>query len=63
MAILGVLAAASLLALRAMGPGRQTRAILISSPTNQTVFAALADDTLPDLHTVDPADRVLPRGR
>lgn len=33
----------------------------MSSPSNRTVFAALAASSLPDLHTVDPACRAMPR--
>ena len=38
-----------------------TEAILMTSPSNRTVFAALATDTLPDLHALDPAGRVTTR--
>ena len=34
---------------------------MIVSPSNRTVFAALAADTLPDLHALDPAGRVMTR--
>ena len=33
----------------------------MASPSNRTVFAALAAEVLPDLHTVDPACRAMPR--
>ena len=33
----------------------------MASPSNRTVFAALATGCLPDLHTVDPACRATPR--
>ena len=36
-------------------------AVLVSSPSNRTVFAALATDSLPDLHALDPAGRVMTR--
>lgn len=39
----------------------QTEAVLLSSPSNRTRFAALAVGFLPDLHAVDPANRVIPR--
>ena len=38
-----------------------TEAVLLSSPSNRTRFAALATGLLPDLHAVDPANRVIPR--
>lgn len=38
-----------------------TTAILMSSPSNRTVFATLASGILPDLHTVDPACRAMTR--
>ena len=38
-------------------------AILMASPSNRTVFAALAAEILPDLHTVDPACRAMTRRR
>lgn len=34
---------------------------MIVSPSNRSVFAALATSTLPDLHALDPAGRVLAR--
>ena len=34
---------------------------MISSPSNRTVFAALATDALPDLHALDPAGRATTR--
>ncbi len=41
----------------------RTEAILLSSPSNRTRFAALAVGSLPDLHAVDPAGRVAARNR
>lgn len=38
-----------------------TEAILMSSPSNRTRFAALAVALLPDLHALDPAGRVMTR--
>lgn len=40
-----------------------TEAILMASPSNRTVFAALASEILPDLHTLDPACRATVRHR
>ena len=34
---------------------------MLTSPTNRTVFGALAAACLPDLHVVDPAARALPK--
>ncbi len=39
----------------------QEAAILMSSPSNRTVFSVLATMTLPDLHTLDPACRATRR--
>ncbi len=39
----------------------QSAAMLVSPPSNRTVFAALATGWLADLHALDPAARVLPR--
>ncbi len=38
-----------------------TEAVLLSSPSNRTRFAALAVGSLPDLHAVDPAGRAVVR--
>lgn len=35
----------------------------MSSPSNRTVFAALAAASLPDLHALDPACRATARHR
>ncbi|MCY3849824.1 MAG: hypothetical protein OXF75_03345 [Acidimicrobiaceae bacterium] len=34
---------------------------MIVSPSNRSVFATLATDTLPDLHALDPAARTITR--
>ena len=34
---------------------------MIVSPSNRSVFAALATDSLPDLHALDPAGRAMTR--
>ena len=34
---------------------------MIASPSNRTVFAALATNTIPDLHALDPAGRAMTR--
>ncbi len=34
---------------------------MIVSPSNRSVFAALATDTMADLHALDPAGRVMIR--
>ena len=38
-------------------------AILLTTPSNRTTFAALATRVLPDLHALDPAGRAIPRTR
>ncbi|MDE0320198.1 MAG: hypothetical protein OXI97_09975 [Acidimicrobiaceae bacterium] len=38
-------------------------AILLSTPSTRTTFAALATRVLPDLHALDPAGRAIPRMR
>lgn len=38
-------------------------AILLSTPSTRTTFAALATKVLPDLHALDPAGRTFPRTR
>ncbi len=38
-------------------------AVLLSSPSTRTTFAALATNVLPDLHALDPAGRAVPRSR
>ncbi len=41
--------------------GHPEEAVMIVSPSNRSVFAALATDTLPDLHALDPAGRAMTR--
>ncbi len=41
--------------------GDTPEAVMIVSPSNRSVFAALATDTLPDLHALDPASRAMAR--
>lgn len=41
--------------------GYSPEALMIVSPSNRSVFAALATDTLNDLHSLDPASRVITR--
>ncbi len=41
--------------------GHTEKALLVSTPSNRTVFALLATQLLPDLHVLDPAGRVIPR--
>jgi len=48
---------------RRMPSSARTEAILMSSPSNRTVFAALAATVPADLHTVDPACRAACRRR
>jgi len=41
--------------------GPAVEAIMLSTPSNRTVFGVFAVGHLPDLHVVDPAARALPK--
>ena len=42
-------------------PSPAVEAIMLSTPSNRTIFGAFAVDRMPDLHIVDPAARALPK--
>jgi len=44
-------------------PSDAPEAVMIVSPSNRSIFAALATDDLCDLHALDPASRTMPRRR